>query len=119
MPNPICHVEIPVSDLNLAKEFYEKVFGWKIHFVNDMTYAMADTGHAATAGFRLDVSTPDDTTIVHFIEVESIDETMKLIEQAGGKQQGDKKVFPGTGTKAEFKDPFDNVIGLWQIEKKS
>jgi len=31
MGNPIVHVEIPVTNLEKAKEFYSKVFGWKVH----------------------------------------------------------------------------------------
>jgi predicted enzyme related to lactoylglutathione lyase len=31
MGNPIAHVEIPVTNLEREKEFYSKVFGWKVY----------------------------------------------------------------------------------------
>ncbi|RMF07171.1 VOC family protein [Candidatus Woesearchaeota archaeon] len=118
MPNPICHVEIPVSDLNVAKEFYEKVFGWNVHITQDMTYAMGETGHATTVGFRLDVSTPDDTTIVPFIEVEDMDGILDKIRENGGSLSKGPEEIKGTGTRAEFKDPFDNIVGLWKVKRE-
>ncbi|HLD97427.1 MAG TPA: VOC family protein [Candidatus Nanoarchaeia archaeon] len=30
MKNPIVHFEIPAEDVQRAKKFYEKTFGWKI-----------------------------------------------------------------------------------------
>ncbi len=39
MRNFVCHLEIPVTDLDKAKEFYSKVFGWEIQVMLDMGYA--------------------------------------------------------------------------------
>jgi len=36
MGNPIVHMEIPVTDLNKAKGFYSKLFGWKVDAMPEM-----------------------------------------------------------------------------------
>lgn len=39
----IVHFEIPAEDLQRAKNFYSKLFGWKIESMQGMDYMMIDT----------------------------------------------------------------------------
>ena len=35
MPNPFCHVELHSNDLEKSKEFYTKLFDWKLEDMPD------------------------------------------------------------------------------------
>ena len=91
----LCHVEIPVSDLKIAKDFYEKAVGWKVRIMDNQEYAMADTEQDVTVGFRLDVSTPDDTTMTPFVAAYDLDEALEKVKAAGGKVVLEPKPTPG------------------------
>ncbi len=44
MVHDICHIEIPVTDVKRAGEFYRKLFGWKIDYSteNHATFTLAE-----------------------------------------------------------------------------
>jgi hypothetical protein len=42
--NKVVHFEIPADDEKRAHEFYQNVFGWKVHAIPSMGYAMVNTG---------------------------------------------------------------------------
>jgi predicted enzyme related to lactoylglutathione lyase len=50
------------------------------------------------------------------IEVDSIDDTLKPIEDGGGTTVQPETDIPGMGAFAYFKDTESNVVGLWQSE---
>jgi predicted enzyme related to lactoylglutathione lyase len=44
MPNIICHVEIPTTDLKKAEGVYGKFFDWKLNPSDFPSYTMFETG---------------------------------------------------------------------------
>ena len=54
MGNPFVHVELNTSDVEKAKEFYGKLFDWKLQDENmgDFTYTMIGVGYARAANGR-------------------------------------------------------------------
>jgi uncharacterized protein len=104
-------IEIPAPELQKAKHFYETVFGWKVsQFADD--YLIFESGNMH-GGFykKLQVT---QSGIRFSITVDSIEETMKVIEQTGGKQTIDKFLIgEGLGYCAGFSDPNGNTLELW------
>ena len=52
--NPVVHFEMPASNMERAKAFYEKVFGWNIvcgyeNYYNIITAEIGDKGYMSTA----------------------------------------------------------------------
>jgi predicted enzyme related to lactoylglutathione lyase len=119
----VTHFEIPADDLERAKEFYSKVFGWQINRFEESDYYMVNTvavdeKHmpvevgAINGGMMKREESAKNPVIV--IEVESIDEYIKNIEASGGKIVSPKEQIGDMGFYARFTDPEGNVIGIWQ-----
>ncbi len=109
----IAHIEIPSSDLNQTKDFFNKVFGWEFKpFGNG--YMLYNNHKGTMVGIRLvDKVNSGDTTVFH-INVTGIDEILGKVKSNGGKIFKEKSVIPAMGWYALLKDPQGNIIGLYQ-----
>ena len=117
MDHVICHFEIPADDVTALKEFYEKLFGWKItNAEGPFEYCLIETGGAG-GGMRKREN-PEDKLNVH-IQVESVDEYSKRIEDLGGKILAPKQAIPGYGFVAFVSDPQGNCFGIWEEDKEA
>jgi predicted enzyme related to lactoylglutathione lyase len=122
MKNKVAFFEIPASNFRKAKEFYEKVFDWKVELWGDegaMAYTTAvDKDQNPTepgginGGFYKRKSKNDQPSFV--VQTGSIDETLEVIEKAGGKVITPKHSIGEWGFMADFADPEGNVIALWE-----
>jgi hypothetical protein len=117
MGNPIVHVDIPVTDLNRAKNFYSKLFGWKIDLIPEMDYAVFDTGRPPNGGFSKALKAGTDGCLLHII-VDDIEKKLKEIEKAGGKTLREKTEIPKFGWYATFKDIFGNTLSIFTPSMK-
>jgi len=116
MTHHLCHVEIPVSDLNIAKKFYDEALELSVRIMDNMQYAMADTEWDVSVGFRLEVAPNTEEAVLPFVSAYDLDEALEKVKAAGGTIVLPPTDTPG-GTKAKFTDPFGNVIGIWQSER--
>lgn len=106
------HIEIPTADAQKSKDFYGKLFGWKMN-ENMPGYVMFSTGDNQGGGFTQE-SKPADNGVVLYIEVEDIPAKLGEIETTGGKKVKDKTgISPEFGFYALFTDPSGNIMGLW------
>ncbi len=123
--NPVSHFEISVDDVAAAKEFYEQVFGWDINTMElpggetytSVTTTPVDENMMPTAPGAINGGlvkrTDDIKSPVITIKVDSIEDTIKKVEAAGGQDVGEKGIILGMGEYAYLKDTQGNVIGLW------
>ena len=117
----IVHFDIPAEDINRAKNFYEKLFDWKIEKVpGPMEYYNISTkdekGNQSLGGGMGERGQPDQK-ITNFIGVDSIDEYIKKVEELGGKILMPKTTIPGFGYLATFLDTEGNILGLWKTDE--
>ena len=126
MNNKVAWFEIPASDFQQAKKFYETVFDWKIDLCGDEG-AMARTTSVdkdqnpielggINGGFYKRKSKGEHPSVV--VQTESIDKTLKAIEVGGGKVVTPRHSIGEWGFMADFADPEGNVIALWEKSKK-
>ena len=120
----VVHFEIPFDDAKRAKEFYSKVFGWKIEDVPQMNYHMVHTveidenrmpkqAGAINGGlYKRDDKSAKSPVIV--IDVAKIDDYVKKIKKAGGKVVREKSTVGDMGFYAQVSDTEGNVIGIWE-----
>jgi len=119
----IVHFEIPVEDMERAKEFYQTCFKWEIGKMPDTDYNFVKTTEtddkqrpkevgAINGGFvKRDENQPVPTLVIN---VEDIHLSVDRVRSAGGD------VFTGVfnvgamGLYALFKDTEGNILGLWQ-----
>lgn len=112
--NGICHVEIPCTDFEKVKKFYDDVFGWKTDVMPQMDYAVFKTPDGVGGGFSTKAKISKEAGILLYIETDDIDSTLKKIEGSGGKSiQQKTQISPEYGYYAVFSDNEGNVMGLW------
>ena len=118
------HFEIPADDVERATSFYMKVFGWEMNPVPGVKYTRlltisVDDKIKLPRAFEVNGAiikrTKEIATPVVTITVNNMEDTLKRIEQEGGKIIVGKKEFGDRGYTAYFKDTEGNVMGLWQV----
>ncbi|HEX7357151.1 MAG TPA: VOC family protein [Ignavibacteriaceae bacterium] len=109
----IAHCEIPSTDLDRSKEFYQKVLGWDFKpFGNG--YLLFNNHKGTMVGLRkVDEVTKGDSTVFH-VNMPEIDSILKRVKEHGGAVKRTKTVIPAMGWYALFNDPDGNTIGLYQ-----
>jgi uncharacterized protein len=126
MSGRVVHFEIPFDDGDRARSFYAEAFGWQLQPMPEMDYTLVMSGPSGDsgpteAGFinggmiaRSNAPTSAPTIAV---DVESIDDTLKKIEELGGSTVVEKTPVGGMGFTAYVRDPEGNVIGLWETAR--
>jgi predicted enzyme related to lactoylglutathione lyase len=109
----IVHFEIPAEDLQRARDFYSKLFGWKIKSMTGMDYMMIDT--FGLGGGIMKRMHPDQQ-ITDYIGVPSVDEYSARVEGLGGKILVPKKAVPGMGYFVICMDTESNAFGIWETD---
>ncbi len=128
MPGKVVHFEIPADNLERAKSFYQKAFGWDISQYPGMEYQMVGTTPvdqktqtttepgAINGGMTKRNNEVKNTVIT--IDVADIDSSLKSIEKLGGKVVQKKQPVADMGFTAYFRDTEGNVVGLWQSARR-
>jgi uncharacterized protein len=124
--NKVVFFEIPATNCQKVKEFYEGVFDWKVELWGDegaMAYTTAvDKDHnpiepgGINGGFYKRKSKKDQPSFG--VQTGSIDKTLKAVKKAGGKVITAKHSIGEWGFMADFADPEGNVMALWEKSKK-
>lgn len=124
--DPVIHFEMPASDTERVRKFYESAFGWQTTplgpdtggFVlaftieTDEESRMPKKRGAINGGFYK--KTEPDQHVRLTILVEDIRDAMEKVTAAGGKLVGDMQEMPGVGLFASFLDTEGNVVTLNQ-----
>jgi predicted enzyme related to lactoylglutathione lyase len=120
MPRVI-HFEINVDDPKRAVEFYEKVFGWKINkWEGPAEYWLVSTGDEKQPVINGAImKRMDKATTVNTIDVPSVDEYVKKVVKAGGKQVSKKNTIKGIGYFAYCADTEGNIFGVMETNPKA
>ena len=118
--NMVTWFEIPVTDMNRAKTFYEKVFDLKISVqeMGDVTMGwFPHIGGAPGAMGTLiknENYTPSELGALLYFYSEDVQIELDRIKNAGGKvQQKKKMISPEHGFMALFRDTEGNRIALY------
>ena len=118
MENKLCHFEIATKDVDKAKKFYTTIFDWKINWDDKMNYGMIDTG-APPGGGLFKPKEDQPLGISLYILVESIEESLKKVEENGGKVVVPKTGIPTIGWFAYFSDLDGNLVGVFENLKET
>lgn len=111
-----CWVDLSSNDVEAAKDFYGKVFGWSFHdtgadFGN---YQMCQVGdrNAAGIGGKQDPSVPTVWTV--YLASEDCDASAKSIVEHGGTVLAEPFDVPESGRMCIAADSQGAVFGVWQ-----
>ncbi|GAA1956861.1 VOC family protein [Microbacterium deminutum] len=110
----ITHIDIPVSDLDAAKTFYSRLFGWQIAAPPGFEeYPMWQAPNKISGGGLA----PRGEGFTHprsYVEVDSIDDTIATAVDAGATVSKQKEEISPTSWWAVIVDPDGNEIGLYE-----
>ncbi len=110
----ITHIDIPVSDLAAATQFYSRVFGWEISEMPGFEgYPMWQAPNKISGG-GLAPRSEEFTHPRSYVEVDSIDDAIAAAMDAGGSIGAEKQPVSPTSWWAEIVDPDGNRIGLYE-----
>jgi len=111
------HFEIPVDDINRAKNFYSSLFGWEITSAGPdfEDYLIIKTREGGIGGGMMKKTNPQQQ-ILNYITTENIDESLAKLEELGGQILMPKMPIKGIGWNAVVQDTEGNQFGLFQRE---
>ncbi|MBU1707611.1 VOC family protein [bacterium] len=115
MANPITWWEIGVANAGKAKEFYGKLFDWKIEEMSAMKeYHTVDTGGEGINGGIFQTPSDVPSYVAIYVEVDNLQAYLDKAQSLGGKPIVPPTKLPGdSGSFAMFLDPDNNAIGLF------
>lgn len=123
MDHTFVHFDIPADDVERAKTFYEKLFGWKIVPADEegfegYWYVMTSDNDEDLHGGLAARGDPSERPIFT-IAIENLDEALARVEALGGTVITPKMEVGEMGYAANFRDPEGNIFGLWEARSPS
>ena len=107
----VVHFELSAQDPDRLQQFYRGVFAWEFtSWGGDQEYWLIKTGPDSVPGIDGGMGRRNDDRVggVNSIAVDSLEQTLALIEKHGGQAVTPKMEIPGVGTIAYFDDPEGN-----------
>jgi uncharacterized protein len=122
MANPFVHIELQTNDPSKAKDFYSKLFDWKLQ---DMpmpgggdAYTMISVGEGTGGGMMKNAVPGAPSHWVAYVGVDDIRASTKKAKDLGANVVVEAMEVGDYGLMSVFIDPTGAALALWQ-EKKS
>ncbi len=110
----IDYIELPVTDIPRAKEFYGAAFGWSFtDYGTEYAGIVGPEGSPGEVGGlakTASVATSEGPLVILFSD--DLDASVAAVEGAGGAVTEGPFEFPG-GRRFHFTDPSGNRLGVW------
>ena len=122
MAHPFVHVELSTTDPARAKEFYQKLFDWKLQDVpmpGGETYTMIDVGGGTGGGILKSKQPGTPSFWLAYIDVDDIQASTKLAKELGGKVMLDVTEVGDFGFMSVITDPTGAHVAMWKAKKKA
>ena len=104
------YVELPATDIDATRGFYERAFGWSMTQFAP-TYSATTTGDTDVG---LQSSPPDRPAApLPVVQVKDLEAALASVEAAGGTIVKPIRAFPG-GRRFHFTDPSGNELAVWE-----
>ena len=121
MPNNVVHFDVSADDLQRARLFYERVFGWKFHAWGPPDFFLIRSGPKSDPGIHGALTKRHDPAerasgFECTISVKDIDACAAAIEANGGKIVLPKMEIHGVGRIIQFHDTEGNVVSAMEYD---
>ena len=121
MANPFVHIELQTTDLKKARDFYGKLFDWKLEDAQVPglgTYTMISVGEG-TGGGMMPAEPPGvPSHWVAYVDVSDLTSATKKAKDLGAKVLVDSMSVSDMGKFSIITDPTGATLGLWQTTRK-
>jgi predicted enzyme related to lactoylglutathione lyase len=108
------HFEILADDPEKVAAFYREVWSWKIAtWEGPQAYWLVTTGPEGAPGINGAIMHREfPQAVINTVGVESLEEALAKVKQAGGKVIQGPNMIPGIGVHAYCTDPEGNMFGI-------
>jgi hypothetical protein len=119
MPNPFVHVELATQDLDKSKDFYGKLFDWKLQDIpmgpeNYTTIGVGKDSGGVGGGMMKHPMPGAPSFWLSYVLVDDIDASTAKAKSLGATMIREVTEVPGMGWLSIFQDPTGAVLGLWK-----
>ncbi len=116
MANPFVHMELSSTDVNKAKDFYGKLFSWKME---DMpmpqgTYTLINVGEGTGGGMMKQMIPGAPSMWMAYVDVDDVEAATKKAKSLGANVMMEKHEVKDMGWFSIITDPTGAMLGLWQ-----
>lgn len=116
MGNAFVHVELHTNDLPRARDFYSKLFDWKL---KDMpmpggTYTMIDVASGTGGGMMVNQAPGTPPHWLAYVGVDDVRASTRKAKDLGAKVVVDVMEVGEYGTMSVILDPTGATLALWQ-----
>ena len=120
MANAFVHVELATTDVDKAKDFYGKLFEWKLDDVDmgdGFTYTTIKPAAGTGGGMMKQPMPGQPSSWLAYVEVADIAASTEKAKKLGAKVMKDVTDVMGMGKLSIIVDPTGAALGLWQPNK--
>jgi len=114
MPNPFVHVELATNDLPKAKDFYSKLFNWKLKDEPDFGYTLIEPGSGPEGGMMKNPVPGVPSHWLAYVQVDDVAASAAKAKSMGATICKEKTEVPGFGWFVVITDPTGAALGLWE-----
>jgi uncharacterized protein len=117
MANPFVHVELHTGDLARAKEFYSKLFDWKLQdapMPGGGTYTMIQPGNGTGGGMVTNQAPGVPPHWLAYVGVDDVRASTRKAKELGAKVVVDVMEVGDYGTMSVITDPTGATLAMWQ-----
>jgi len=117
MGNPFVHVELNTTDVQKAKDFYGKLFDWKMSDIMPGpggAYTMIEVGEGTGGGLMKHPIPGAPSTWLAYVLVDDIAAATQTAKSLGASVVKDVTEVPRMGWFSIILDPTGAALGLWQ-----
>jgi predicted enzyme related to lactoylglutathione lyase len=119
MANPFIHVELNTTDVDKAKEFYGRLFDWKLEDTEIPRvghYTLINRGEGTGGGIMKQMIPGASSFWLAYVEVDDITAATKKAQSLGAKVMAEVKEIADMGWLSIIVDPTGAMLGLWKTK---
>lgn len=116
MANPFVHIELHTKDVGKSKEFYSRLFGWKLEDIPGMDYTIVNVGEGTGGGMMKNPMPEDRDNWMPYILVDDVAASTKKAASLGAVVVMEKTEVQEMGWFSVIVDPTGAAFGLWQAK---
>jgi uncharacterized protein len=114
MPNSFCHVELNTTDVKKAKDFYTKLFDWKLDEMPGGDYTMIRPSAGPGGGMMKNPVPGAPSFWLTYVSVDDIQAATKKAQSLGAEVMRDVTEIPNYGWFSVIADPTGAHLALWK-----
>jgi len=122
VPNPFVHVELNTTDVAKSKDFYGKLFEWKLEDIkmgDGSDYTMIQVGSGTGGGIMKHPMPGAPSLWLPYVEVTDIKAATAKAKALGATIIRDVMEVMGMGWLSILNDPTGATLGLWQTKART